>query len=201
MSIENKFNTANRETKHGQPRVSLHGRRAVERVECGQNEIQAPRTGLAQATPAVSPEPPTGQSPWWVLLGARLFDASLDRKLAEGQAPESSPLLAARAQLLASPAERRGLAESWLSLLVEAREPVALLSPRVPLIRERILAAQTLIQALAGALSAPMLTSRGVAMTSTLRCDGSGPIYNRECTADLGSALREVIARLDPLAS
>jgi hypothetical protein len=36
-------------------------------------------------------------------------------------------------------------------------------------------------------------------MASVLLSDGAGPIYNRLCSLDLGSALREVIARLDPM--
>jgi hypothetical protein len=135
----------------------------------------------------------------WVLVGAALLGASLDDKLAEGHAPDTSPLLAARAQSLVSLTKRRALADNWLALLVEARGPVKFLNPSVPLVRGRIIAAQAQIEALAEALLAPMPTSRGVAMASSLLSDGSGPIYYSACSVDLASTLREIIAHLDPV--
>ena len=62
-------------------------------------------------------------TPPWVRLGARLFAASLDTKLAAGEHPATSHLLAARAQQLASAQYRHGLANSWLDLLIEVRRP------------------------------------------------------------------------------
>jgi hypothetical protein len=101
--------------------------------------------------------------------------------------------------LLVSLAKRRALADYWLALLVEARGPVKFLNPSVPLVRGRIIVAQAQIEALAEALLAPMPTSRGVAMASSLLSDGSGPIYYSACSVDLASTLREIIAHLDPV--
>jgi hypothetical protein len=201
MSIESNFSITNRDLKHEQPRVSLLERRAAKTDACNQNEVHGENPGLSQVPSHVSPELPMGPTPLSVLLGARLLGASLDRHLADGRAPESSRLLAARAQLLTSPTKRRRLAEHWLALLAEAREPVTLIDPRVPVVGERIIAARTQIHELVDALLAPMPTSRGVAMANTLLSDGSGPIFNRNCPADLASTLREVVARLDPLVS
>jgi hypothetical protein len=144
-------------------------------------------------------EPRVNHVPLRLFVGARFFGFSLDSKLANGCDPESSRLLATRAHLIVTLAKRRELVENWLDLLVWAREPYGLLSPSVPLVRNRVIDAQEEIQELAGALLAPMPTSRGVAMASVLLSDGAGPIYNRLCSLDLGSALREVIARLDPM--
>jgi hypothetical protein len=93
------------------------------------------------------------------------------------------------------------LAANWLDLLVWAREPFGLLSARVPLVRHRVIGAQAQILALADALLAPMPTSRGVAMASSLLSDGAGPIYNGACLDDLVSTLCTVIAKLDPVAA
>ncbi len=46
----------------------------------------------------------------WTRLFARMLASSLDRRLAQGIPPERSRLLAARAQVLASPAMRAALA-------------------------------------------------------------------------------------------
>jgi hypothetical protein len=199
MSIDNSLNITHRGRQPDQSKVGLREGQAAKREACSKNGDEGSNQELAPLESPVSQELPLGPAPLRVLLGARLFGASLDRQLADGQSPESSRLLAARAQHIASLSQRRSLAESWLSLLVEAREPFTLINPRVPVVRERIIAAQAQIQALVDALLAPLSTSRGVAMASTLLSDGSGPVFNRECSADLASMLREATARLDPL--
>lgn len=54
-------------------------------------------------------------------LLARLLGASLNRRLAAGCPPESSPLLAARAQHIVALRSRRRLARNWENLLRTAR--------------------------------------------------------------------------------
>jgi len=196
MSIESAFNFTNRHHKREEPRVSLHERRAEKRDAFNQK-----MDATAKVDITVSQERRAVRVPLWVLVGARLLGASLDDKLAEGRAPDISPLLAARAQLLVSLTKRRALAKSWRALLVEARGPSKFLNPSVPLVRGRIIGAQAQIEALAEALLAPMPTSRGVAMASSLLSDGSGSIYYRGCSADLGSTLCEIIAHLDPVSA
>ncbi len=56
----------------------------------------------------------------WLRLMARVLGSSLDRRLATGSPAESTPLLAARADMLASPTTRRALARNWQDLLERA---------------------------------------------------------------------------------
>jgi hypothetical protein len=179
--------------------VSPHGRRAEKRVAFNQKMDAIANPATAKVDITVSQEWRAVRVPLWVLGGATLLGAFLDDKLAEGHAPDTSPLLATRAQLLVSLTKRRALADNWLALLVEARESVKFPNQSVSLVRCRIIAAQAQIEALAEALLAPMPTSRGVAMASSLLSDGAGPIYNRACSVALASTLREIIAHLDPL--
>src|SRR5271170_6254078 len=72
--------------------------------------------------------------PSWVRLFTRLFAASLDPKLAAGQHPASSQMLAARAQQLVAAPYRRGIANAWLHLLTEARRRHDRFDLSVPLV-------------------------------------------------------------------
>lgn len=194
MSIESVFNLSSRHHKGEEPRASHREQRAEERVAFSQaNRASA----IVDVT--VSPEGRTVRFPLWIRVGTILKGASLDDKLAQGHAPDTSPLLAARAQSLVAPTRRLALAENWLSLLVDAREPAEYLSAKIPLVRERIIGAKAPIEALALALQAPRPTARGVAMASSLLSDGSGPIYNRACSIDFVSTVYEIIALLDPI--
>jgi hypothetical protein len=199
MSIESASNFTNRYHKSEEPRVSLHERRAEKRVAFNQKMDAIAKPATANVDITVSQERRAVRRPLWVLVGAKLRGASLDDKLAEGHAPDTSPLLAARAQLLVSLTKRRALSENWLDLLIQVRRPFSPLDPRVPIVRGRIIGAQAQVEALAEALLTPMPTSRGVAMASSLLSDGAGPIYNSACSVDLASTLCEIIAHLDPV--
>jgi hypothetical protein len=199
MSIESVFNITNRGHWREELRGGFDERRAEKRVASNQKMDAIANPATAKVDIRVSQERHAVLVPLWVLVGATLLGASLDDKLAEGHAPDTSPLLAARAQSLVSLTKRRTLAENWLALLVEARGPVKFLNPGVPLVRGRIITAQAQIEALAEALLAPMPTSRGVAMASSLLSDGSGPIYYSACSVDFASTLCEIIAHLDPV--
>ena len=138
----------------------------------------------------------------WVRVATRLFASSLDRKLAQGRSPESSRLLAARAQVLVSAVSRRELVDSWENLLVQARRPPAMRSPRVLCNRDYIIASESDIREMLNAILAPLPSSaRGAAMASWLLRDGTGSIYNRRLSGDLDVSVREVIAQLDPAVS
>src|SRR5215472_14372576 len=54
---------------------------------------------------------------WWARVLAGVLASALDRRLADGCAPESGLLVAVRASRLVSPSERRRLAETWESLI------------------------------------------------------------------------------------
>ncbi len=138
----------------------------------------------------------------WGRLVARLLAPSLDRQLAQGRSSESSRLLAVRAHLLVSPAVRHALARNWEDLLVRARTPPVPRDPRVPINRHSIVASEPEIREIGHALLAPLpVAARGVAMASRLLSDGRGPLYDRRRSADVSSAVRSVIAELDPSVS
>jgi hypothetical protein len=140
-------------------------------------------------------------APPWIRLCARLFATSLDDKLAGGRDPLSSQLLSARSQQLVAAHYRRGIADSWLDLLIDVRRPFLALNPAVPLVRTSVLEAEEEIRSLAEALVVPLPTVRGVAKSVTLLRDGAGPLYNRYGRPKLTDAVEEIIAMLDPLAT
>ena len=72
-------------------------------------------------------------------------------------------------------------------------------NPRVLCNREFIIACESDIREMQNALLAPLPSpARGTAMASWLLRDGTGPIYNRRLSGDLGITLRETIAQLGP---
>jgi hypothetical protein len=140
-------------------------------------------------------------APPWIRLGARLFASSLDAKLAAGRHPATSHFLAARAQRLASAHFRRGLADSWLDLLIEVRRPRRPFDPVVPLVRSRVLAAEAQIRVLADALVSPLPTVRGLAMAIETLRDGAGPLFNPSSPLKLRSSIEAILAQINPLTS
>ncbi|HXQ44022.1 MAG TPA: hypothetical protein VN816_05255 [Acidimicrobiales bacterium] len=138
----------------------------------------------------------------WDRIGARLLAASLDRRLAAGHPPEADRLTATRAQSLVSPGRRRALAANWEHLLDVARRQPLRSNGRMPLCRDRIAAAEPAVHAMLVALVTPLpVSARGVAMASLLLSDGAGPLYNRQSSADLVTAVDDVTVQLDPWAS
>jgi hypothetical protein len=134
----------------------------------------------------------------WSRAVARLLAPALDRKLAEGRAPESHLLLAARSQVLVSPVKRCALALDWADLLAQARTPTGPRHPRVPINRNSILSNEPDIRALLAVLVARTPGhARGIALMSWLLTDGTGPVYNRRRADELGGLLREATALLD----
>ena len=135
-------------------------------------------------------------------LLARLLAPSLDRHLAEGEAPESTVLLAARAQMLVAPETRQALAEGWQDVLTQAHQPTVVGSRRVPVNRDSVIACEADMKAMVDALVVPLpVPARGAAMASWLLSDGAGPVYDRRRSSELDRAVRETIAQLDPWAA
>ena len=131
-------------------------------------------------------------------LLARLFGASLDRRLATGSAPESGRLLAIRAQQIVALRSRRDLARHWEHLLAVAAGPPRAGAP-APLCRDRILAAGDEVRDLAARLRAPLpIPAAGVAAAQVLLTDATGPLYNRRDGGSLTARLRWIGAELDP---
>jgi hypothetical protein len=104
--------------------------------------------------------------------------------------------------VLVSLVMRLELAQSWKNLLVQSRRSPVMRNPRVLLNREGIIARESDLCEMLNALTDPSPTpARGVAMVSCLLSDGAGPLYDRRRSDELGTALREAIAQLDPSAS
>src|SRR5215475_8674131 len=95
-----------------------------------------------------SQPPPRRRRPWlWDPALTRIRGTLLDKRLAAGASPESSPLIALRARALVVPARRQRLAGDWDRLVrVAGERPAA--AARVPLRRERIAAAEADIREL-----------------------------------------------------
>jgi hypothetical protein len=129
--------------------------------------------------------------------GARLRASRLDRRLGAGEPPESSALLALRAQMLVRPAACRELARTLLRVLALASGP-SHATAMVRVSRHRVRAAAPELHALVDRLLADgPVSAYGVARLRTLLADGSGPVYHEECPDDLAARLRDVRAALD----
>jgi hypothetical protein len=155
-----------------------------------------------EAGPAV-----LGSRPLADLMLARVLGASLDQRLAEGTAPESSRLLAARAQDIVRLPRRVAMAENWDRLVRVARRSArgpAVPRPRalggaIPVCADLIVAAEPAIRELIAHLLVPLpVPARGVAMADVLLTDATGPVYNRRSPVPLAAALDAASAQLDP---
>ncbi|MGH3165705.1 MAG: hypothetical protein ACRDN0_07400 [Trebonia sp.] len=133
---------------------------------------------------------------------AHVFGGALDESLAAGGAPESSPLLAARARAIVALPHRTALADSWERMLLAARGLPALrvkVSAAVPVPADRIVASSPAIRELVRCLAAPLpVPVRGVAMATVLLTDASGPVFNGRSDVSLADALDAAITQLDP---
>jgi hypothetical protein len=130
-------------------------------------------------------------------IAARLLAPALDRRLAAGASPDESVLLAARARLLSSRAQRQRLTRCWLGVLERAARKPAPLSARTPLRRGAIAAAQGDIRLmLAVVQGTPAIRPQGLALARALLTDGAGPLYNRRSGADLAAAIRDATRRM-----
>lgn len=112
-------------------------------------------------------------------LLARLCAARLDRQLAAGLEPWSTPVHAARARRLTRERARRTLARSLERLVEQAEEePSRSFSNVVRPSRPRVREARPLLLTLASRLrGAAPVHPRGVAALKDLVTDGGGPIY------------------------
>ena len=116
----------------------------------------------------------------WVRAG------SLDRELAAGSPPESTPALALRARHLTALSHRRRLAETYSRILREAREPGRRPPHVIRPCRSRIAASEPELTHLAAALTEPgPVAARGVAQALVLLTDATGPLYDPDCTSSL----------------
>jgi hypothetical protein len=132
-------------------------------------------------------------------LLARALGASLEQQLATGCPPESSRLLAARAQDIVSLAHRESLARSWDHLLCVANRAPTLRTPAVPLNATAILAAEPAIRELMERLTAPLpVPAQGVAAATIPLTNATSPVYGRQSPDALAGLLDDAINQLDP---
>jgi hypothetical protein len=150
-------------------------------------------------------EPRSGQlairriRPWTRIL-THLLAGRLDCQLAAGSRPESSLLLAVRAQHLVSPAQRLAVAMSWAQMTMPARRSRTGRCLRLPLCHDRISAAGNDIRAMVRCLADASPTSaRGMAMLLTLQRRGDGPLFNPRSREDLSHAIKQATDALDPI--
>jgi hypothetical protein len=132
-------------------------------------------------------------------LAARLRAPRIDRELASGAAPWSSPRHAARSLQLTGRRSRGSLARA-LELLADASErpPAPHLCAAIPTCRDQVRDALPLIMAVSARLrSAEPIDARGVARLRALLSDGGGPCYRVSRTDALTDALRAVSSCLD----
>ncbi len=109
-------------------------------------------------------------------LAARLHAAGLDRRIAAGADPASSPRLAARAAVLAGPEARVQIAEDLERLLGAAEHPRGAWTVRPH--REAVTANRAAVRDVVDLLRGPApLYVRGMAALCGLLRDGTGPAY------------------------
>jgi hypothetical protein len=132
-------------------------------------------------------------------LFARALGSWLDDRLAAGEPPEATRLLAARGRGIVSPPRRAGLAHDWEHLLDVAGRPPVVPARGVSVRRTAIIAAEPAIRELARRLRASLpVSARGVAAASALLTDGLGPVYDHHAPVTLADAVEEAVRWLDP---
>jgi hypothetical protein len=124
-------------------------------------------------------------------VSARLHADALDSRLAAGEPPENSRLLAVRAAQITSPAARRRLARSWDDVVARSRRAQLPGDPHMPVARSQVDAAFPEIQVVAGILRAHRpVSARGVALAIALLTTPTSPVYRRRSgTGELAAAL------------
>jgi len=122
-------------------------------------------------------------------LLARLFSGRLDRALAAGADPATSPRLAARAAILTSPGTRAELARCLEGLVAAAHGPHRRWWAASQY--ATVLANAEELQALAGVLRGPVPAyARGLALLHELVRDGAGPAHQGRPEALAGELAR-----------
>ena len=136
----------------------------------------------------------------WERLLSRMLSSSLDRTLAAGTAPETSALLAVRANDLAGPTTRSHLEESFAQLANAADVQAPRSSTRTPVDWHAVGAAKRELDLVAARLREPgPLPVAGIARLRIILTDGAGPLYYSRRRDALRIALCDALARLEPI--
>ena len=127
-----------------------------------------------------------------------LFRRELDRRIAEGADPASSPALERRARQLVAPAFRARMAAGLRHAIAVAEQPWRhRRSAQVPVQRSAILNERAQLLGLAHLLTEEeTVTARGVARVEELLTSGRSPLYFPSPPGALGAALRHTKATL-----
>ena len=126
-----------------------------------------------------------------------LHQFELDRRLADGADPESSPDLRMRARVLAGPRFRRHLVAELESVIARAQHPPHWHSASLPVCAAAVRDAEGPLRRLAGALRTPGVPPvRGVALAACLINDPTGPLYDRSRCHRISSLADEATAEL-----
>jgi hypothetical protein len=138
-------------------------------------------------------------APLSVRVLARLRAHGIDRRIARGDDPAASPLLALRAAALVRPAARARLADDLERVLqlAQARAPRRL--GAVPVRAYEVAAAASPLRELIALLRGPApVAPRGVAIARGLIHDGRTPVYARAPRGALARAVRAALAHANP---
>jgi hypothetical protein len=132
-------------------------------------------------------------------LRVRLHRARLDRELANGRRPESSPEHHRRAEQLLDMRCRRELADGLRRLIADAEAPRAALTAAVAPHRGEVRAAREVLDALIERLldDRPVRV-RGVALVRVLLTDGASPAYTPRRPGALTEWARTALRALPP---
>jgi hypothetical protein len=129
---------------------------------------------------------------WWHAL-------ELDRQLAAGADPRSSAVLAVRARRITAARSRRRISGGLAGALRRARDGHPGFTAAVRSDAREVLAARTVLIALAARLRTPEpVAPQGAAMLLMLLTDGASPLYRPGEPGALGSRLRAAAAALEP---
>jgi hypothetical protein len=129
---------------------------------------------------------------WWHAL-------ELDRQLAAGADPRSSAVLATRARRITASRSRRRISAGLVGALSRDQGGHPGFTAAVRSDAREVLAARTVLTALAARLRAPEpVAPQGAAMLLMLLTDGTSPLYRPGGPGALGSRLRAAAAALDP---
>jgi hypothetical protein len=128
---------------------------------------------------------------------ARIRWRALDRALARGADPASSPTLALRARRLTGRGNRERLAASLRDVITAAGQPPAMPSSRIPPSRPEAPAARGQLRTIEWLLEsdAPMYV-QGLARLELLLTDGGGPLYSPDYPAALSDELDRIMAAM-----
>jgi hypothetical protein len=134
-------------------------------------------------------------------LGSRawvwLHQFELDRQLADGVDPASSPALQARAHVIVGARFRRELVAQLQCVLAKAEHPPHWHSSSLPVCAREVRAAREVLGALARALQTEAVpAARGVALAACLITDPHGPLYQRAACSEISTLARDATARL-----